>query len=174
VAALNVPTMTAANAAESSVVIANRFVIQVTLALGGKSTQGDIAFSELQGITSEVEAAEYHASSLTGVNLSKQYGRTKPATVTLKRGVDQNTLLWDWHQAVLDGNPQARASCSLLLQDTTGETKATYQLRNAWPSKIDIGGMKAGGSEVVYATATLVCDQIVFGGATATPTKPSS
>jgi phage tail-like protein len=158
------PTTTAATAAEASVVVANRFVIQVTLGQGiSTSTHGTIAFSELQGITSEVEAAEYHASSMTGVNLSKQFGRTKPATVTLKRGVDMNTLLWDWHQAVLDGNPNARAtSCSLMLQDSLGDTKATYQLRNAWPSKIDIGGMKAGGSEVVYATATLVCDQIVF------------
>jgi phage tail-like protein len=157
-------TTRAAGAADSSVVVASRFVIQVTLNLPGiSSTSGTIAFSELTGITSEVEPSEYHSSSTTGVFLSKQFGRTKPATVTLKRGVDNNPLLWLWHQAVIDGNPNARASnCSLLLQDTTKEVKATYHLYNAWPSKVDIGGMKAGSSEVVYATATLVCDQIVF------------
>jgi phage tail-like protein len=165
-------TTKAANGVQASLVTASRFVIQVSLSLdGAASTQGTIDFSELQGINSEVEPAEYHSSSMTGVVLSKQFGRTKPATITLKRGVDDNTLLWQWHQAVLDGQPKARAnSCSLMLQDSMGETKATYHLWNAWPSKIDISGMKAGSSEVVYTTVTLVCDQIVF----APPTAASS
>ena len=163
------PTMTAASGV-SSVVVASRFVIQVALDSSvGAGTQGTIAFSELTGITSEVEPAEYFSSSTTGVSLTKQFGKTKPATVTLKRGLDDSPLMWSWHQAVLDGNPNARStSCSLLLQDTMGQALATYQLRNAWPSKLELGGMKAGVSEVVIATAVLVCDQIVFSTSSAT------
>jgi phage tail-like protein len=170
---MTAPVYSAA-AATTSVVVASRFVIQITGSTAGSAlqgSQGEIAFSELAGINSEVEPAEYFSSSTSGVNLSKQFGKAKPATVTLKRGMDNNTLLWTWHQMVLDGDPTARTSASLILLDTMGVNKASYQLINAWPSKIEIGGMKAGASEVVITTATLVCDQIQLGTAQNTTPK---
>lgn len=138
----------------ATLVAAARFVVQFDA--GG----GQITFSELQGINSEVEVSEYMSSGTVGVTLSKQFGKIKPATVTLKRGIDGDMTLWKWHQEVLAGLPSARKGCSLLLQDTVGATKQTYRLTNAWPNKLDIGGMKAGGSEAVIATVTLVCEQI--------------
>jgi phage tail-like protein len=138
----------------TTLVSAARFVVQFDA--GG----GQITFSEMQGITSEVEVSEYLSSGTLGVTMSKQFGKTKPATVVLKRGVDQDLALWQWHQEVLAGLPSARKGCSLMLQDTTGATKQTYRLTNAWPSKLEIGGMKAGGSEAVIATVTLTCEQI--------------
>lgn len=138
----------------STVVSAARFVVQFDT--GGAA----ITFSELTGITSEVEVSEYMSTGQMGVTMSKQFGKIKPATIVLKRGVDQDYTLWKWHQEVLGGLPSARKGCSLLLQDTIGATKATYRLVNAWPSKLEIGGMKAGGSEAVIATVTLTCEQI--------------
>jgi phage tail-like protein len=120
----------------------------------------EISFSELSGITSEVEVSDYMASNRLGVSLSKQFGRTKPATVVLKRGVDQDLALWTWHQEVLAGQATARRSCSLMLLDISGVIKQTYNLINAWPSKLEISGMKAGGSEAAIATVTLTCEQI--------------
>ncbi|OLR92401.1 phage tail protein [Actinokineospora bangkokensis] len=137
-----------------SLVNAARFVVQFDL--GG----GEITFSEMTGITSEVEVSEYMSSGTLGVTMSKQFGKTKPATVVLKRGVDQDYALWTWHQEVLAGQPSARRGCSLLLQDTVGVNKQVYRLTNAWPSKLEIGGLKAGGSEAVIATVTLTCEQI--------------
>ncbi len=138
----------------STVVSAARFVVQFDT--GGAT----ITFSELTGITSEVEVSEYMSTGQLGVTMSKQFGKIKPATIVLKRGVDQDLTLWKWHQEVLAGLPSARKGCSLLLQDTVGATKATYRLVNAWPSKLEIGGMKAGGSEAVIATVTLTSEQI--------------
>ena len=140
----------------NTLVSAARFVIQ----FDGNTTSNGIAFSELSGITSEVEVTEYMSSNSMGVSLSKVYGRTKPATVTLKRGVDQDQTLWVWHQQVLRGDPTGRKSCSLLLLDSTGAVKQTYHLLNAWPSKLDVGNFKAGGSDAAVATVTLVCEQI--------------
>ncbi|UOZ05643.1 phage tail protein [Amycolatopsis sp. WQ 127309] len=140
------------------VISASRFVIDVT-AFG---SSGSIMFSELAGISSEVEPAEYMSAGRNGVLLSKQFGKTKPATVTLKRGVDQDATLWVWHQKAIAADPQARQSCSLILQDAAGQTKATYRLLNAWPSKLDVQGLKAGATEIVMATCTLVCDEITF------------
>ncbi len=150
-------------ATASSVAIASRFVVQFSVGLVTGKINGKLSFSELTNITSEVDPAEYYHSSTTGVTLSKQFGKTKPATVTLKRGMDDDASLWTWHQGVLDGDPNARStSCSLAMYDTQQNPKAQYYLYNAWPSKLAVDGLKAGASDVVYTTVTLTCDQIVF------------
>ncbi|MFD4636437.1 phage tail protein [Lentzea sp. NPDC058436] len=147
------PRVSTASTNTSTLVSAARFVITA-------DRMSEISFSELSGITSEVEVSEYMSSNRLGVSLAKQFGRTKPATVVLKRGVDQDMALWTWHQEVLAGQPTARRSCSLLLLDMSGVIKQTYDLLNAWPSKLEIAGMKAGGSEAAIATVTLTCEQI--------------
>ena len=37
---------------------------------------------------------------------------------------------------------------------------ARYHLEMAWPSKLEVGGLKAGASEVLMETVTLVCEHI--------------
>ena len=92
---------------------------------------------------------------------TKQYGKTKPPQVTLKRGLDPETYMWAWHQAVLQGEPTARKTCSLQLfaasqSPKSGQPIITYVLENAWPSKLEIAGMKAGATEVVTETVVLL------------------
>lgn len=153
-----------ANAFRSpTVALANRFVVAFSVSLTNGQVNGTLAFSELSNITSEVDPAEYYHSSTNGVTLAKQFGKTKPATVTLKRGMDDDASLWTWHQGVLDGDPNARStSCSLVMYDTQQHAKAQYYLYNAWPGKLAVDGLKAGASDVVYTTVTLICDQIVY------------
>lgn len=150
---MNLPRVSTASTNTNTLVSAARFVITA-------DRMSEISFSELSGITSEVEVSDYMASNRLGVSLSKQFGKTKPATVVLKRGVDQDLALWTWHQEVLAGQATARRSCSLMLLDIAGVIKQTYNLLNAWPSKLEISGMKAGGSEASIATVTLTCEQI--------------
>jgi phage tail-like protein len=124
-------------------------------------------FSELSGINTEVESVEYISTGREGVVYTKQYGKTKPPTVTLKRGLDPQTYMWAWHQMVLRGEPEARKTCSLQLfaaaqSPSSGQPIITYLLENAWPSKLEIGGMKAGATEVVNETVVLHCDQILM------------
>lgn len=151
---MTMPRTQTASMNVDSLVSAARFVIT------GDDGITDISFSELTGITSEVEVSEYMASNKMGVSLAKQFGRTKPAEVVLKRGVDQNLKLWEWHQQVLAGDPLARKSVTLSLLDSTGTIKQAYNLLNAWPAKLEIGNMKASNSEAAVATVKLVCEQI--------------
>jgi phage tail-like protein len=147
------PRVSMASTNTSTLVSAARFVVQFD---GGS----EITFSEMTGITSEVEPTEYMASGKAGVTMSKQFGKTKPAVVVLKRGVDQDFTLWTWHQEVLAGQSTARKSCSLILLDMQNVQKQVYRMFNAWPSKLEIGGLKAGGGDAVIATVTLTCEQI--------------
>ena len=59
-----------------------------------------------------------------------------------------------WHRS------QARKSCSIVMYNTKGDPVARYHLTNAWPSKLEIGSLKAGSSEVLMETVTIVCERI--------------
>src|SRR5215472_668630 len=116
--------------APNTVLTAARFIISID----GKDT----SFSELAGINSEVESSEYISVDPGGnISHTKQYGKTKPPTITLKRGVDSDTKMWAWHQLVLTGDPAARVTATLSLQDAQGQTFQKYVLEGAWCSKLD-------------------------------------
>jgi phage tail-like protein len=112
------------------------------------------AFSELVGITSEVEAPPADAT------LKKLPGKRTPPTVTLKRGMTSSMELSAWHEAALAGNAAAAKSASLVMYDATGKPVARYHLEHAWPSKLEIGALKAGASEVLYETVTLTAENL--------------
>jgi hypothetical protein len=46
------------------------------------------------------------------------------------------------------------------MYNAEGKAVAKYWLEKAWPSKIEIGAMKAGATTVVYETVTLTCEQL--------------
>lgn len=119
------------------------------------------SFAELMGITTEVEPVDHMESTDKEVVLKKYPGRIKPATLTLKRGKNSSMELWAWHESVLQGNiTAARKSCSLVMYNSEGKPVARYHLEHAWVSKLEIGALKAGASEVLMETATIVCEHI--------------
>lgn len=141
--------------AVTSVITAARFIVSID----GQDT----SFSELSGINSEVEPSEYISVDSQGnISHTKQFGKTKPPTITLKRGVDNNGQMWVWHQLVLTGDPTARKTATLTLQDANGTNFQKYVLEQAWLAKLEIGGLKAGDSAVVMETVQIVCDYIEF------------
>jgi phage tail-like protein len=124
-----------------------------------------INFAELVGISSEVENAEYMAAGTTGAIFSRHFGRAKPPTATLKRGLDQNGQLWLWHQMARGQLSAAYKNADLKLygpgDDLNSPARLTYTLFNAWPSRVEVSGVKAGATEIVYQTVTLMCDDVL-------------
>jgi phage tail-like protein len=119
------------------------------------------SFSELQGITTSVEIVDQFESSDREVINKKLPGRKNPPQIVLKRGKTNSMELWTWHEAVLGGNMlEARRSCSLVMYAPDGKPVARYHMEHAWPAKIEIGALKAGASEVLMETVTLVCEHI--------------
>ena len=118
-------------------------------------------FTELQGLTSEVEVAEYSATSDKEVVLKRLPGKAKPPSVTLKGWYDDTPTLWAWHVAARSqGLTVARQSCALVMFGADGKPVARYHLEGAWPSKIEIAGLKAGATERLQQTVTLVAEAI--------------
>ena len=54
----------------------------------------------------------------------------------------------------------ARKSCSLVMYNVDGKPVARYHMEHAWPAKIEIGGLKAGASEVLMETVVIVCEHL--------------
>ena len=126
-------------------------------------------FSELAGINSEVEQAEYMEVGAKGSEFGRFFGKSKPPTITLKRAMsagEESMKVWSWHA-------QARAGLATAYMDTTFELFAagkdpssdsadlSYTLVNAFPTKVEVAGMKAGATEVILQTVTLQCDEII-------------
>ena len=117
------------------------------------------SFSDLLGIVAEVEPTAYLESTDKAAFYNQLPGRLKPPQVVLKRGMNGSLDLWAWHEAVRQGAMDAaRRSCSLIMYNAEGKAVAKYWLEKAWPNKLEISAMKAGASEVMYETVTLVCE----------------
>jgi phage tail-like protein len=115
-------------------------------------------FFELAGITSEVELVERTGDEQFVKRLP---GKRKPPTVTLKRGKNMDLGVFAWHQSVVEGQlAAARKNCAVTMYSSDGTPVARYHLESAWPSKVEISGLKAGASEVLYETVTLTCEDI--------------
>lgn len=127
---------------------------------------GSAVFSELGGITSEVEATEYTEAGAKGPEFGRFIGKAKPPTVTLKRAMSSgpdSAWVWAWHIQARGASAAAYKHATLkLFSANKGMDKPVkiYELANAFPTKVEINGMKAGGSEVVLQTVVLQCDEI--------------
>jgi phage tail-like protein len=119
-------------------------------------------FSELIELTSGLDPSTLTlAQDKEGtLGLKKLPGKRKPPTVTLKRAKTKDLAVFEWHHDAFFRGAQARRSCTLTMYATDGQPTAKYYLENAWPAKIEISGLKAGASEVLYETVTLVCENI--------------
>jgi hypothetical protein len=85
----------------------------------------------------------------------------KPPTLTFKRAQTTDLSLFAWHQSVVEGQlAAARKNCTLVMYAADGTAVARYHLESAWPAKIEIGGLKAGASEVLMETVTVTFDDI--------------
>jgi phage tail-like protein len=128
---------------------------------------GTAMFSELGAIASEVESKEYMEVGKQGPEYGRFIGQAKPPTVTLKRSMStglDTTWIWTWHmQARMGGSLAFRTAYLKFFTPTQGMQQAVkvYGLFNAFPTKVEIAGIKAGATDVVLQTVTLQCDEII-------------
>jgi phage tail-like protein len=117
-------------------------------------------FSELSGIVTEVDVIDFMEQNNNGGNVLKKLpGKRKPPTITLKRGKNTSMELWSWHEAVLHGDiAGARKSGSIVMYGYDGSAVARYHFEGGWCSKLKVGDLKAGASEILMEECTIVCE----------------
>lgn len=149
--------------AAPDIITAARFELDVT-------GLGKTEFSELGGISMEIDVVEFQDNDAGGmVRLHKLPGKAKPATITLKRPMNATMLLWKWHSAINNFSHKAEMPLNEVQKGGTlkmfsmegGEPVAVYGFEGGWPSKMSIGGMKAGASEVMVEEVVITCEMLM-------------
>jgi phage tail-like protein len=157
--------MPATAASTKGIISAARFI------MSSATGNGKWPFSEMTNISMEVEPHEFiYCDPTGGISHNKFYGKTNPPKVTLKKPMDTDTTLWGWHLAVQEGSPSARVDCSLIAYGPgtappkPGDKVFEWLLALAWPSKIELSGLKAGATDTAVLTVTFACDMITIPG----------
>ena len=108
-----------------------RRAIEFKLVLGGNETVG--VFRQRRGNPDVIDFKQ----------LAEQARRGGPATIALKRGVDENLVLWKWRERAIEGGPEdARADGQIQILDYEGGPISTYRFIQAWPSKYTGAGAR--------------------------------
>lgn len=111
-------------------------------------------FSELQRITSGVVAGD------PPPRRPRAEGR---ASAVVSRPLTADRDLWDWHQRIIEsGRIHERRSGSIVVLDPAGEELARWNFTNGWPSKIEVGTLEAGQSEVLVEEITITFQEITL------------
>lgn len=115
-------------------------------------------FKEVTGLTAEIQVIEHRENKPKGIPVIKKLpGARKWGDIVLKRGKTDNPAFWHWIKEVQDGKiDSARRNASVVLFDYGLGEKARFNIFNAWPSKVSIGSLQAGGSDIILEECTLV------------------
>lgn len=114
-----------------------------------------IGFSEVSGLTVEVQAIEYRDGASPQYSVQKMPGIPKFSNITLKRGiVSKDNEFFDWLNTTKLNTVERRdLTISLLNEEHT--PVMTWKVSNAFPVKVEGPGLKATGNEVAIETVEL-------------------
>jgi phage tail-like protein len=114
-------------------------------------------FKEVSGLSSEVQVIEHKENKAGGIPvLHKLPGWRKDGDITLKHGVTKDTMMWKWIKEVHDGKiDSARSDGSVVLYDYERGEILRFNFFKAWPTKVSIGSLQAGGSEILIQECVL-------------------
>jgi len=135
-------------------------VFHFSVSLGGGSPVG---FSEVSGLSQEVQAIEYRDGLMSGTTLPlKSPGLKKAGNITLKRGmVTGNNDLYNWLNN--NGSPGAdRRDITITLLNDENNPVFVWSITQAWPVKIEGPGLKATGNETAIESIELVHEGITL------------
>lgn len=104
-------------------------------------------FSEVSGLTAEVEVVEYRAGNQKTNGVRKLAGQPRYENVTLRRGVLGDLGIWEWIDTAIDGQPEKRTVIIELLNGKR-EVVLVWKLRNAWPCRYRGPHLDADGKSV--------------------------
>jgi phage tail-like protein len=107
-----------------------------------------VGFSEVTGLTQEIQAIEYRDGSFPEYSSIKMPGLRKYSNITLKRGVVKaDNELFNWLSTVRL-NQIERRDLTIKLLDEEHKPVMTWQVTRAFPVKVEGPQLKASANEV--------------------------
>lgn len=114
-----------------------------------------VEFSEVSGLTQEVQLIEYRTGASPDYSTIKMPGLHKYNNITLKKGVmDNDNKFFDWLNTV-KLNTITRKDIVISLLNEEHKPVMTWSAINAWPVKVEGPSLKASGNEVAIESIEL-------------------
>jgi phage tail-like protein len=130
--------------------------------LGDGVTDGaDAGFQECSNVGMEVTVAEYRNGNDAENGVHKVTGLNKATDVTLKRGVVGSARLYNWLNAIRNGDENQLQTVRITLQSEDHlSTVATWVLKRARIIKYVSGPFNAKGGDVAMEELTLAYERM--------------
>ncbi|MFB2835643.1 phage tail protein [Floridanema evergladense] len=148
---------------ELNYVTANRFYVEM-------ESNITASFSECSGLGVKIKR-EAHFEG--GVNDQQRIilGQAEYTDVTLKRGITDDFVFWDWVTNILSGSKKERRNVNILLFNQAGETMQCWTLLAAVPVGWKAPALQANSNTVAIEELTLAYEGLKIaksqgGGAT--------
>lgn len=124
----------------------------------GESTN----FSEVSGLTMEREVVEYRGGADPQNSTYKQPGLSKFSNVTAKRGIGREGAIaglykWFNNSATVGVD---RRNVTVMLLNEEAKPVMVWQIRDAWPVKLEGPGLKSTGTDVAVESVEFACEGI--------------
>ena len=122
-------------------------------------------FKEVSGLASETTVIEQKQNLKGGKPvLRKLPGPHKWPDIVLKRGVSNDKALWEWRKKIEEGDLDgARKHGSIVLYDYKRGEVQRFNFTNGWPSKVELGALQAGGTDILVETVTITHEGLTLG-----------
>ena len=107
-------------------------------------------FSEASGFDPSIDVIEYREGDMVQTPM-KLPGLKKYGNITLKQGVADSMVMYEWMIAGVEGEVE-RKTITITILDETETATASWQVINAWPAKYTAPDFNATASEVAIET----------------------
>jgi phage tail-like protein len=120
-----------------------------------KVADKELFFSEVTGLSTEVEVLDYRHGKSKQFSPFKMPGMAKVSDVTFKKGVfNKDFTLFNWFNEIKLNTIQRKTVVISLLNEK-GASEIVWELTNAFPIKFDSTDLNAKGNEVAIETLVL-------------------
>lgn len=117
-----------------------------------------VAFSEVSGLNIETTVIEYREG--TNLDTYKMPGIIKYAKIVLKRGTTAtNNKFYEWFKKN-NLNTTDRKTVTISLLNEEHKAVVTWNVVDAFPSKVDFGGLNANDNKVLIETLELTFERL--------------
>jgi phage tail-like protein len=121
-----------------------------------------VGFSEVSGLTVETELVEYRDGSSPEFTKIKMPGLKKYSNITLKRGIlSADNEFFDWFNQVQMNKPERR-DVQIKLLNESHDPVMTWDVKNAWPVKVEGPGLKSDGNDVAVESIELAHEGVAI------------
>jgi len=136
-----------------------QFNFLVDLGMGADGPEA--GFQECSAISTGVDVIEYRAGNDRDTSPRKITGLSRVADVTLKRGVIGSLQLYQWLDAIRNGDQTALRNVTIqLMSEDHATVVMTWKLRGARIVKHSSGPLNAQGTDVAIEEMTLAYERL--------------